>query len=392
MPSTRASVVTAFIAGASIAALAVSASRFNTVLSTLSELQERSYAIAVELAQLRQEVAQRGSQPAPTEPKDLSAQEALAWLRTPQLPGLEAHQVAGHTVKRQSFDLNAEADPMRLRDVRAPAGWKPDPTNPEGSLPFAWSQLYVEKFKQNFNADTLLVNSAAIANWIKAGGSKEEAGPLVDLMLQRLSEYVTKTANGGHLVTYRFDYSFHDQILQSGWVSAYGNAAALAGLVYLARELDDPRLMGEAGRLFRGLSTFKAPKWVTYIDERQFTWFEEYPLEGPRKAHVFNGHIWATFALFEYYRSTGSSDAKTLVDAGLTTVKRYFAEFRFPGRVSRYDLYASYNPDYAPWHIINLQRALFDLTADETFQSFERQLLTDMAYDPPPDSTRPGLR
>lgn len=72
------------------------------------------------------------------------------------------------------------------------------------------------------------------------------------------------------------------------------------------------------------------------IDATGHLWFEEYPMEAPTK--VLNGFIFTIFGIYDYYQVTHQTEAKDLLQGGLTTVKDYVAPYRLPENYSRYCL------------------------------------------------------
>ncbi|MET4520150.1 D-glucuronyl C5-epimerase family protein [Bradyrhizobium sp. I1.7.5] len=355
--------------------------RYRTTEIELQQIRERSYAIAVEVAQLKELLGQQ---------KNLGSEakligEALRFLRTPTLGGIHLAFWEGRRVKVIDFDLKGPVDPRNLQAASVPEGWRPETTNIEANLPYHWPRSYLETFNQPFYPDAVLMNFAALANWVKAGGAAEAIQPYVEFLVQRTRQYLTATQEGGQLVTYRFDYPWHDQTFRSGWVSPYGNASVLAGMLYFIRAVPNERLLLFAQELFNGLRMLdgRDKLWVTFIDPEQYVWFEEYPLEG-RKAHVINGHIWTTLVVAEYCLVTKRDDVCSLARAGLTTAKRYILDYRSPGRINRYDLYVPYNADYDPERTVRYQEALFALTGDPFFDQMAKAFATDMPLTSPP--------
>ncbi|MGF6781131.1 hypothetical protein [Paraburkholderia sp. GAS334] len=110
-----------------------------------------------------------------------------------------------------------------------PAGWKPNPSAIESTLPYPWSALYVQQFRQPFNADSFLYNMAALANLYRKSRDYAAIRPYVDYLVDRLKKYRSLTATRRWL-PYKFAYSFHDRELKPGSVCAYWNASAMTGV------------------------------------------------------------------------------------------------------------------------------------------------------------------
>lgn len=141
-----------------------------------------------------------------------------------------------------------------------------------------------------------------------------------------------------------------------------------------------PELDALATRYVNGLHRFDGQhkNWVTAVDSTQYLWFEEYPLDGNRKAHVLNGHIWTVFSL--YYYAQRHRESADMLDAGLTSLKHYLPAYRYPGKINRYDRYAEYTPDYFPKNTVDEERSLYAITGDDTFRNMADAFMTDMPY------------
>ena len=111
---------------------------------------------------------------------------------------------------------------------------------------------------------------------------------------------------------------------------------------------------------------------VAWSDEEGFTFYEEFPTEPP--CHVLNGHIWAMFGLYDYYRVTGSQDVLGLFDGGVSTLKKYLHSYDI-GFWSRYDLLG--RPGYARiryQHIhVEQLKVLYEITREDVFNEYAQR-------------------
>ena len=82
--------------------------------------------------------------------------------------------------------------------------------------------------------------------------------------------------------------------------------------------------------------------------------------------------------LYTYYRMVPDEDALTLIRAGITTVQRYFNEFRRPGQINNYCLLENSKPDYKPSRSIIQMQWLADITNDPLIQAQADAFKTDM--------------
>jgi len=319
----------------------------------------------------------------PLAPIKSQLDELLRSARVPMLPGLHIVTWQDRKIKTQDFAFNPETDLQFLKQTGLPKSWEPVAgDDPEATLPYKWPELFAKTRSQPFSPETVFYNLVGMANWIKQNGRAVEIRPYADFLLARTREYLTPSRNGGQMVTYHFELDWFDKRLAPSWVSAHGNGSLIAAALYYFKTTGDQRFMKLADELVMGLRTLDGtdPHWLASIDQAQFLWFEEYPIDGPKKSHVINGHIWTTFALVDYCRTTKDADTCTMAQAGITTVKRYLATFRSPGKVSRYSLYTDDNFDYGPTRAINQQRSLYELTGDKFFADAANVYMSDMPY------------
>lgn len=357
----------------------------NDLRERLAVLKTQSDGLAQELNRM-QSIAGAQNTNVPTKSMESSindatarADEIRAWTITPTIPGIAIKHIDGVDVKIATFPIKRGQDPMKLSGYKVSAGWKPS-ANVEANLPYPWSPTFVEKFHQPFNADSFLFNMSALANFYRQTHDYEAIRPYVDYLVGRLKEY-TITDGDASLVTYRFDYPFHDIQMKSGWLSSYGNASVIAGLTYMSSIAHRPELDSLATKYVNGLHRYdgKNKNWVTTVDDTEYLWFEEYPLDGKQKAHVLNGHIWTVFSL--YYYSERHPESLDMLNAGLTSLKRYLPTYRYPGKINRYDRYNDYTPDYFPKNTVDEERSLFSITGDTFFNDMADAFMTDMPYN-----------
>jgi hypothetical protein len=305
---------------------------------------------------------------------------------SPAMPGLKVASWQNRIVKTIDMTLAPDTDPKLMRQFLVPPDWRPEPeADPEATLPVPWPKLWTIDRGQNFSPETAFYNLVGMANWIRDNGEAAEISPYATFLLGRIREYLVASRDGGQLVTYRFPTRWFDKTVATGWVSSLGNASLIMASLYYFKQTGDARFMKLATELVQGLRTLDGtdPKWLAHIDDAQFIWFEEMPLDGPKKAHVLNGHIATVFALAEYCQVTGDADACLMARAGVATAKRYVMAYRVPGHVNRYSLYAETNPDYGPTRTVNEQRGLFALTGDPFFADMAATFLSDMPHDLP---------
>ena len=109
---------------------------------------------------------------------------------------------------------------------------------------------------------------------------------------------------------------------------------------------------------------------VLYIDpEDNGKWYEE--LAGGGRASpplILNGFISSLLDLHDFYIRTGSQDAKSLFEDGITELKRHLIDYD-TGRWTYYDREGNLAYDYHYTHI-NQMRQLYEITGDIEFKAY----------------------
>lgn len=190
-------------------------------------------------------------------------------------------------------------------------------------------------------------------------------------------------SRGGWYYPYRYAWQLApwpgNDVLQPPWFSAMAQGMALSLFVHLY-ELTHKEVHLEAAN--RTFVTFKLENvadepWIVEVDEEGFLWFEEYAKNVTNPQYVYNGHIFALFGLYRFQQLTGDADAKRLVEAGLTTVKRWHEFFRTADWVVKYSRrHPVFNKNYQN-ALIRQLNVLFSMTGDVFFAKAAEQLADD---------------
>jgi hypothetical protein len=126
------------------------------------------------------------------------------------------------------------------------------------------------------------------------------------------------------------------------WYSAMAEGQALSLFVRLADATGDSDWDTAADDTFEALTlSYSATEpWATWHDDHGRIWLEEYPgATADTSARVLNGHMFAAFGVWDYWRARQSSTAASLFSAALQTVQAYvLTRFRNPGWASSYSL------------------------------------------------------
>ncbi|HEX7195231.1 MAG TPA: cell wall-binding repeat-containing protein [Candidatus Limnocylindria bacterium] len=143
--------------------------------------------------------------------------------------------------------------------------------------------------------------------------------------------------HGGALFfPYSFDFGLHGRgTMNAPWYSGMAQGIALSGFVRLYEVTGNDRWLQAAHDTF---ASFKVPRqagkpWFAVVENGNL-WFEEYPWTP--YDHTFNGHNFATYGVYDYWRLTGSAEAEQLTIGGITTAQRVSATVRVPGGISQY--------------------------------------------------------
>lgn len=199
------------------------------------------------------------------------------------------------------------------------------------------------------------------------------------LQAQRLLD-TSVVSGGARFFPYPFDFALHGDVanlLHAPWYSGMAQGLALATFVRMYEASGDPAWRTAADETF---ASFLVPRdggspWVTLVTPDGLLWFEEYASDAPD--YTFNGHVFATFGIFDYYSLTRSADALKLVQGALTSVVAVFPSIRNPGWVSRYCLtHAIFSVGY---HVVDTGQLLelYTMTGVDEFAAFADDLVAD---------------
>lgn len=186
-----------------------------------------------------------------------------------------------------------------------------------------------------------------------------------------LMENAKITTSGA--AVWEFGYSFMPRYnLSIPWISAMAQGQIISVLLRAYQLTEDAEFFNTAERALRTFHHATHDGGVTWTDAEGLVFYEEYPTEPP--THVLNGHVWAMFGVYDYYRVTNSQDALNLFNAGVSTVKTYLPRFD-TGYWSKYDLVSK--PGFAPiryqYYHIELLRVLYEITGEEVLSSYARR-------------------
>ncbi|MCU6480076.1 D-glucuronyl C5-epimerase family protein [Arthrobacter sp. A2-55] len=197
-----------------------------------------------------------------------------------------------------------------------------------------------------------------------------------------------KDEDGTTWFPYLFRHDVKDLRMGVPWYSGMAQGMMVSTFVNLFEVTHDTYWKDLATSTVKSFDSAKNQdnRWFTnieQIDGRKFVYYEEYPaLQDEHNAHVVNGHIYALYGLYDYYRMTGDKHARWLFDVGATSIRDSFGAYRNPGMPSWYAAtYFGRKTWGAPgfYHIgVTAQlRTLGDITGDAQFMEQANLLEAD---------------
>lgn len=156
------------------------------------------------------------------------------------------------------------------------------------------------------------------------------------------------------------------------WISEITQSLGVSLLLRAYQNTHDERYSKAASNAFRWLKLPISSGGVA-ITTSDGTWFEEYP-DAKNPSHVLNGHMWALFGIWDYFRATGDPTAKQMFLDGLRVIK---------GNIEKYDVgyWAVYvqtnrvdcvNGSYMAF-IIQQLKVLHAISGDQFFDEYSRK-------------------
>ncbi|MEK7543150.1 MAG: D-glucuronyl C5-epimerase family protein [Patescibacteria group bacterium] len=166
----------------------------------------------------------------------------------------------------------------------------------------------------------------------------------------------------------------YKQYLEAGWYSAHSQGTGISLLARMYKETRDDRYLRAAHDAFISMTVLMNKGGVQYIDSNNNIWLEEYLIEPP--TCILNGFLWALWGVWDFYLFTKDSEAKTVFEKCITTLKKNLSRFDW-GIWSLYDLSHQAlkmvaSPFYHKLHIVQLH-ATGIITHDQFFESYAKK-------------------
>ncbi|WP_280327041.1 D-glucuronyl C5-epimerase family protein [Pseudomonas sp. BN102] len=102
------------------------------------------------------------------------------------------------------------------------------------------------------------------------------------------------------------------------WISGLSQAMGISVLLREYQLSNDPAYL-EAARKALGWIQMPLKEGGLAVKMKKGTWYEEYP-DAANPSHILNGHMWALFGIWDFYRVTGDENAKKMFDQGVVAL------------------------------------------------------------------------
>jgi len=203
---------------------------------------------------------------------------------------------------------------------------------------------------------------------------------LAEKYAQKLQS-VAKDDHGAWFFPLNFDFALHeikDDVLKAPWYSGMVQGEALAFFTRLFEVTKKPEYLHVAEKTFLSFLHLRdnyPNLWTVEVDQAGYYWIQEYPEENPDQ--TLNGFIFGLYGVYDYYLLKKDSSSQDILDAGLTTLKKYLPDFRVPGNISYYCLkHKKQSESYHQTHIEQLNM-LYKITGDEFFKQMADNFYED---------------
>jgi len=316
-----------------------------------------------------------GSDPDRTE-KSLQAKLSMIerFSVVPILDGIEMHTIGEHRVKAIPYAVKFSAEEDFLLNTYREA---------RPGLIHAKYALIANKKEVPFHPLEWAHNVLNAASYAEQTNRAPESRPLIDALVKQALGHA-KESGPALYIGYPFRYRLADKTLEDPWFSGIAQAYVLAAWIKLYRLTGETKFKDLAEKTYRSFLQIRAKEgqkepWVSFVDKAGYLWFEEYPSPTDPQPRVLNGHICAIMSLYSHYRLEPNPETLVLIRAGITTVCRYFNEFRRPGSVINYYLLGE-SEDYSPGRAVAQQEWLYKITEDPYVKQTWSAIKTDVAY------------
>lgn len=205
-----------------------------------------------------------------------------------------------------------------------------------------------------------------------------DAQRLLDRKVQR---------GAGSFFPYPFDFALHSDsanMIHAPWYSGMAQGQALSLFSRLAEVTKKPSWRLAADAAFESLLLPPDPQntslpFVSWVDSERHLWIEEYAQQPLAKAdRTFNGHIFATFGVWDYFRISQDPRAEKIFAGALENVRYHVNRgWRTPFWISRYCLtHGQLDAKYHQIHVEQL-RTLHAITGSSDWSLWSDRFQDD---------------
>jgi heparosan-N-sulfate-glucuronate 5-epimerase len=174
----------------------------------------------------------------------------------------------------------------------------------------------------------------------------------------------------GDYLLWAYEFEVPSYNASAPWYSAMAQARIMVAFERAYELTQDEHYLQLADGAMRALEVPIELGGVLYIDPKDNgKWYEE--LAGGGRASpplILNGFIFSLLDLHDFYVQTGSQDAKSLFEEGITELKRHLSDYD-TGRWTYYDRVGHLAYDYHYVHINQMQE-LYEITGDTEFKAY----------------------
>ncbi len=188
-----------------------------------------------------------------------------------------------------------------------------------------------------------------------------------------LVKNLEETSYGTKVWNHHFDWEYRDT-LKAPWYSALAQGQGLSVLVRAHKETGNDEYMTAAMNAFLTFKKDVKEGGVTYIDNKNYLWFEEAIVDPP--THILNGFIWAAWGIHDYFLHTRERESDLLFNEAVRTLKNNLSQFD-AGFWSLYEQSGTSmkmlaSPFYHDLHIVQL-KVMYKLTNESIFKDFAQK-------------------
>jgi heparosan-N-sulfate-glucuronate 5-epimerase len=185
-----------------------------------------------------------------------------------------------------------------------------------------------------------------------------------------LCHHLEPNVDGISVWNHRFDWEYRTP-LKAPWYSALAQGQGISLLVRAHRETGNAVYIQAAERAFISFQKDTSSGGVTFTDQNNNLWFEEYIVSPP--THILNGFLWAAWGVYDFFLSTKNPVAKELFASAVKTLCRNLENYDL-GFWSLYEQSGTFlpmvaSPFYHRLHIIQL-RLMHRLTGEAVFVEY----------------------